>query len=492
MSIGTFDANNDRVERTANLPAITAFTACGWARCRGNAGSAGAGQPLFQLIVGGSESNLHFQPNTTTLRIGGDAINVVLKSSIVAEVWFFWAIKQDGSGASTITGYYREPADASFTTAQQTGHNVTPTSMVWGGTAGPNRWSNTDISHAKVWDAVLTDNEILAEMWSREPVRWANLNVYYPFEDGSDASDFGPNNRDGTITGTLAFQNEPPLPGNHILDDLVSEFAAAAQTGVISAGFTANDTFNALAAAVASVTAGIGVTETHSALASAIASIQEALNIGEAHGAVAATFATIQETLSAGETDQALAAEFADFSAGITESALLQALGQAAGAVVDGFNAGEAWVGEAAAAGDVVAGLTAAASFTAATQGAQTGLFSAGTSNSESFTAAVIAVAQIIGAKSFSEAFGAVARAFASISAGVSFGATFEVGGAVGFLSGTFAVVAALSGQFAVKPALSAMPNVKAVLSGSGTGTAALSGTPDVDPALSGKPNTND
>ena len=481
MSIGTFSATNERISRTTDLPSQQAYTACGWAIQRGNAGSAGAGQPIWDLSAGASDSRLHFAGSSTNIQIGGNGANVALKSSVPNDTWFFWAIKQDGSGANTLTGYYREPGDASFTTAQQTGHSVTATGMDVGGDSGPNRWTNCDISHVKVWGAVLTDNELLAEMWSREPVRWTNLHLYWPLEDGADATDFSGNGRDGTITGTLAFADEPPLPGRRFPDSDILVSAAGAETGSFSAGWNAGATFAGLAAAQASVTAGLSADETHSGLAAAVASIQEALSAGETHGAIARAVASIQEGLAAGETDQGLATTLADFSAQITESALLQAIAQAAGGIVAGVNAGETWAAEAAAQGDIAAGLSAGASFTGETAGQQSAAFSAGTTNSEAFIAAVVAVAELTGASTYNEAFASLAKAVASFSAGVSLGATFDTS-AGGFLSGAISIVAALGGAV-----LSGGSLEGSVLAESG-----LSGDTEASPNLSGDVQTDE
>lgn len=494
MSIGTFDANGDRIQRTTNLPVMTSWAACGWGIRRVDAGTVASKSPVCRIRQNQIESDLAINDNGANwdLEVNGSGTTVV-KASVPADTWFFWAISQDGTGSNAVTGYYREVGDTSWTSAQVNGNSIATTELTVGGSGQNNGYSGMDLSHVKIWDAPRTANEFLAEMYSREPVQWSDLNTYYPLEDGSDASDFSGNGYDGTLFGSMVFQDEPPIPGRRFPDsEILVSAPAGGESGAFSAGISAGATFSALAGAAGSISAGLSADETHSAVAAAVATIQESLSADETQSALAGAVASIQEGLTADEAEQAQAATLAAIVEGLSESSILQALGQAAAAIVDGVNAGEAWASEAAAAGDIAAGLSASATFTGATQGAFVGAFSAGTSNSESFTAAVVAVAQMTGAKSFSEAFGTVAQAFASVSAGISLGASFEPGDTVGFLTGAFRVVAALSGQFGIKPALAGEPNVLAALEGSGAGGAALSGTAEVDPALSGNPNTND
>lgn len=67
------------------------------------------------------------------------------------------------------------------------------------------------IAHWRIWEASLSDADILAESASLTPVRSANLWADYRFESGSLTVDSSGNSRDLTANGTPTFVADPTL-----------------------------------------------------------------------------------------------------------------------------------------------------------------------------------------------------------------------------------------------------------------------------------------
>lgn len=204
-----------------------------------------------------------------------------------------------------------------------------------------------------------------------------------------------------------------------------------------------------------------------------------------AFGAVVNAQASISAGIGAGEAGQAQAAAVGAVTAGITQTAVLEALAQAAAALVSGLNAGEAWVGEAIAQANITAGLSEGAVFVGDTAGF-TGAFTASTANSENFLAAVAAIAALTGAWTLGDAFAGVTQTFASISAGVGLGATFNVGDTIGFMTGAISIVAAVSGLVSVNPSNSGRISVARVVAGLLSTRPRALGSPAVKPSTMG------
>lgn len=69
-------------------------------------------------------------------------------------------------------------------------------------------------SNFKAWSTNLSQAEVQQEMRSYTPVRTANLYSWTPFVDastGSDFLDYSGNGRNWTETGTVTFEDNPPI-----------------------------------------------------------------------------------------------------------------------------------------------------------------------------------------------------------------------------------------------------------------------------------------
>lgn len=206
-----FDNDLEYYQRTTGLPAFTAVTICGWVKLsidKNNYASP------FSLDDGDTSDylTLYTDPDGTSLNVqgqhSGGFTDAALRSLTVGG-WYFLAIKCDGS---TVTGYAIAAGETAVTKASVT------TSIPFGTTNrlwfGSNVWAegwNGLIAAVKVYDAVLTDNEVMAEMNQYLPVRTANLNSFYPFLTKEDAGDYSGNGRTLTLTGTVANEDGPPI-----------------------------------------------------------------------------------------------------------------------------------------------------------------------------------------------------------------------------------------------------------------------------------------
>lgn len=207
MPVG-FNGSGDYLRRTANLPGSTAFTICGWAMVR----SVRAGQ--FQYFAGMDDGSANwlllgyddagaFEISATT---GGGAN---FASNPTTNTWFFFAISCSGTGATAFAGYYAH-AGNSFTTATTTGQSFTPTGLYLGND-GFDEYCDVILGPVKVFDAVLTSDELYAEMYRISPARFANLNFWTPLWSSSDVNDYSGNGRNLTSAGTLTSESMPPI-----------------------------------------------------------------------------------------------------------------------------------------------------------------------------------------------------------------------------------------------------------------------------------------
>jgi hypothetical protein len=206
-----YDAQADRLSRTANLPSISAFTAMAWAY------RVGAGATSYNSVFAfGTASGVY----SLYLRTGGAAVFGVTEwasdytgSAIADGTWYHVAMTVAGTGAGQLLGYLNGAVNATGA-----GNSGLTAGTLWAGghgAAGDNEWSNIRLAGLKIYDAVLTAAEILQEMRQLAPVRTTNLNVWSPAVDASAvnaAKDFSGNARDWTVGGTLAVEDGPPVP----------------------------------------------------------------------------------------------------------------------------------------------------------------------------------------------------------------------------------------------------------------------------------------
>lgn len=205
MAVGI--GNGNGLKRTASLPSTTAFTACGWAK------RITASATDYQFIFGfdntspqwllmgwenGAGGAFHIEKNgSEPLFSSGPALNT----------WFFWAMYSD---AGNCYGRWANRGDTTFQTVSMGSFGFTPTTM-WLGTDVSNEYIDGNLAHVKIWNAALTDNELLQEMYSGIPRRTANLYLWCPLWTNSMLNDLSGNGNSLTAVGTPTTQDMPPV-----------------------------------------------------------------------------------------------------------------------------------------------------------------------------------------------------------------------------------------------------------------------------------------
>lgn len=204
------DAAGDVINRTANLPSTTSFTACGWAyRVATNSGGA-----LFDFRNAGYTQYFGLYESGANLQLdtSGGSTTVALPST---GTWFFFAITGNGTGAGSATVRTLLAGASSFTTASTTGASFTPSRLALGSdTFTP---LNARFAAAKVWDRVLTEAELFTEAQFYTAVFRDSQRYEWPLLDSTDTRDLSGNGWGPTLTN-VATEDGPPIrwsPGGY-------------------------------------------------------------------------------------------------------------------------------------------------------------------------------------------------------------------------------------------------------------------------------------
>jgi hypothetical protein len=209
------NASGERIARTTSLPTYTNMSACGFARRTADGDSYGS---IFGIRNTGYTNGSGI---FTRRFVDGD--NVVLYTSDVGDslimarpaigTWFFWGFTCAGTGAGDTIGYGRLLSSTSLSATGDGDSSVfTFSDMELG--SGPAADSFVgELSCVKIWDAVLTSAEMLAESFSVFPKRLNNLHLYSRLETSDTAGlrDLSSNGRDWTdvISGLSNSENAP-------------------------------------------------------------------------------------------------------------------------------------------------------------------------------------------------------------------------------------------------------------------------------------------
>lgn len=196
-------------QRTTNLPTITSMTIMGWYYHIG-ANVLGVPSALFsfgahltaeyQLEVL-TDSDMSLNAHNFTTGVGG--------SIVPTTTWFHAAMTIAGTGAGQFLSYLNAVLDITNSgTASATNSEL----FIADNGYGEEYW-NGRFAAIKIWDAVLTQAEILKEKQQYEPVRKTNLNSFYPMIDAATAAtDFSGNGRTLTVNGSQTTEDGPPIP----------------------------------------------------------------------------------------------------------------------------------------------------------------------------------------------------------------------------------------------------------------------------------------
>lgn len=200
-----FDASGDVLSRSANLPTLTSWTICGWARLtvdRNAISTVCALEGSTGYCGLGTDTN-----GTTFLGFSGIEQSGTLLSLSTGNN-FFWALSQNGSGTDTVTGRARLSSSTALTSASFDGDSAIGTSPALrvGNNSSSEFW-NGAIWNVKCWNRVLTAAEILVESFYRRVMFPSSINFHWPLDRHTDLNDYGGNARAATSGGTLATED---------------------------------------------------------------------------------------------------------------------------------------------------------------------------------------------------------------------------------------------------------------------------------------------
>lgn len=218
-----FDNNTEYLRRTASLPSTAAFTASGWCYIVSDLGS-GVAQALFGIFGSVSTDSLFFLWNDSgdgLMRFGifrnsPFGVNVNNPASRpAAGSWFYWFIRCSGTGANQFEIGWANAGATSFVKAATTMLTGLAMTEMRIGTANSDTACNAKHAALKIWDAALTDAELLAEMQTISPQRWTNLHLWSPCMDVTAANnliDYSGAGKSWTAAGTHSVEDGPPVP----------------------------------------------------------------------------------------------------------------------------------------------------------------------------------------------------------------------------------------------------------------------------------------
>lgn len=239
-----FDSGGECLLRSSNLPASTAFTACGWFNKRGSGGttlstiaiivpSSGGGYIGAYSTVGGSKFGI--QTDTSAGMVSGGAVT--------DNQWYFVAMSGAGTGATDAKLRYAAHGASSLTTVANNGSSFTSAYLVVG-MNNAEYWGNQTVAGWKVFDRALTDAELLNEMYRLTPASTTNLNSWSPMFHSTvadAAKDYSGNGNNWITNGTLSLEDGPPVSwGARLLT--VGAVVIPAATGSLAATETGADT----------------------------------------------------------------------------------------------------------------------------------------------------------------------------------------------------------------------------------------------------------
>lgn len=224
-----FNVNSEYLSRNSGVPSSTTFTIAAWVYIVSDLG-AGVAQGLFWL--GGSVSTdsifLLWNDSGSGAMSGGVykaspfGIDIATPASRPAVgTWAYVVMRRSGTASNTFSVSWAAIGATSFTTgtaaliAGTTPGTLSVDTMRVGTTDSTSGAADARYAGIKVWDAALTDTELLAEMQQYLPVRIANLHLFSPCVHTAAADclfDFGSSARSWTANGTHSVEDGPPIP----------------------------------------------------------------------------------------------------------------------------------------------------------------------------------------------------------------------------------------------------------------------------------------
>jgi len=352
------NATGEYLQRTASLPDSEVFTTCFLCRVVGSTATA----TLVEIEDEVSKknrievsSNGHVFPSTE-----GEDGGAMDQVSDGATFWV--AMVCDSAGFNGQWGYYAATPQAASLTKSDTLTNTafTAANLTYGHDSG---YCDAEFSCIKAWDAVLTEEELFAEMkhmWA--PVRSANLHLWCPLIDETDVRDYSSQDRPLTKVGSPTEADFFPWGYNHQLPiigvpvqsvDVQDDFSAAGTAsavftpGVTVDGNVSGDgapaaTFGAGAAGNAALVADAAPGAVQSAAVQAVAALSADAAPAESAAMALRVSKSIAADAAPGATHAAVATANADVSAAGSSGVVMTAHAAGASIFIAAATAGEA------------------------------------------------------------------------------------------------------------------------------------------------------
>lgn len=239
-----FDSGGECLFRASNLPASTAFTACGWFNKRGSGGTTLSTIAIIVPSSGGGYIGAYSTVDGSKFGIQTDtSAGMVSGGAVTDNQWYFVAMSGAGTGATDAKLRYAAHGASSLTTVANNGSSFTSAYLVVG-MNNAEYWGNQTVAGWKVFDRALTDAELLNEMYRLTPASTTNLNSWSPMFHSTvadAAKDYSGNGNNWITNGTLSLEDGPPVSwGARLLT--VGAVVIPAATGSLAATETGADT----------------------------------------------------------------------------------------------------------------------------------------------------------------------------------------------------------------------------------------------------------
>lgn len=231
------DASGDYLSRTTNLPTMAGHTVSLWFKQATDLGA--VNQSLIALDNVGYTTYLGFQLHANNeLALNHNALDSVILGSTTVGSWYWCAYTHASAGS--VAAYASLGLDP-ITTISGTSYSDAPDLL----RLFDNRYSEPfdgAIAAVKIWDRVLSQNELDAERRCYLPVFPSNLNSYYPLWTSSDGpTDYSGNGRTWTSSGSLSSEDGPPIAWAPLGSDLDDEpYVVAAAGGGFKSSWARN------------------------------------------------------------------------------------------------------------------------------------------------------------------------------------------------------------------------------------------------------------
>jgi len=221
----SINSSGDIIDRTTDLPASDAFTMAGWVYIPKNPSV--DINSVFTLGTVTPSNKLHWiqwdnNPNGDYI-FRTESLNSGPISSIGSappDNWYYVTIKTTTTGTAGFTAKVWNAQGTAIGSRTLDSEAFTPTTLRIGGYFSTTAYRGIGwlYAHVRVWDAYLSEAELLKEMFSSNPVRTANLNTAFK---NNPLIDISGNNRPWTLSGTV-YGSSDTCPVDMKLGDLVT------------------------------------------------------------------------------------------------------------------------------------------------------------------------------------------------------------------------------------------------------------------------------